>query len=102
MSARAVQTAEAQHAGVRLADKDLFKPVVFFPTGYKELDIDRNGVVDPIDFIEQIPFDETRNYVERVLENAEVYRDRLAGKDVPVQILGDLYAPNPPPSATGP
>ncbi len=53
----------------------------------------RNGVVDPIDFIEQIPFDETRNYVERVLENAEVYRDRLAGKDVALQILTDLYAP---------
>jgi len=31
-----------------------------------------------------------------VLENAEVYRVRLAGKDVPLRILGDLYAPNPP------
>jgi soluble lytic murein transglycosylase len=53
----------------------------------------RTGAVDPIDFIERIPFDETRNYVERVLENAEVYRDRLAGKDMPLQILTDLYAP---------
>ena len=51
---------------------------------------------DPIDWIEQIPFGETRNYVQRVLENAEVYRVRLAGKDVPLRILADLYAPNPP------
>ena len=52
--------------------------------------------IDPIDWIEQIPFGETRNYVQRVLENAEVYRVRLAGKDVPLRILNDLYAPNPP------
>ena len=51
---------------------------------------------DPIDWIEQIPFGETRNYVQRVLENTEVYRARLAGKDVPLRILPDLYAPNPP------
>lgn len=53
-------------------------------------------LTDPIDWIEQIPFGETRNYVQRVLENAEVYRARLAGKDVPLRILPDLYAPNPP------
>mgnify|MGYP001598694903 FL=1 len=53
-------------------------------------------VSDPIDWIEQIPFGETRNYVQRVLENTEVYRARLAGKDVPLRILTDLYAPNPP------
>ncbi len=51
---------------------------------------------DPLDWIEQIPFGETRNYVQRVLENTEVYRARLAGKDVPLRILPDLYAPNPP------
>jgi soluble lytic murein transglycosylase len=53
-------------------------------------------LTDPIDWIEQIPFGETRNYVQRVLENAEVYRARLAGKDVPLRISQDLYAPNPP------
>jgi len=53
-------------------------------------------VTDPLDWIEQIPFGETRNYVQRVLENTEVYRARLAGKDVPLRILPDLYAPNPP------
>jgi soluble lytic murein transglycosylase len=53
-------------------------------------------ITDPIDWIEQIPFGETRNYVQRVLENTEVYRARLAGKDVPLRILPDLYAPNAP------
>ena len=49
---------------------------------------------DPVDWIEQIPFGETRNYVQRVLENAQVYRARLAGKDAPLRILQNLYAPN--------
>ncbi|HKQ46390.1 MAG TPA: lytic transglycosylase domain-containing protein [Rhizomicrobium sp.] len=51
---------------------------------------------DPIDWIEQIPFGETRNYVQRILENTQVYRARLAGKDVPLRILADLYAPKAP------
>ncbi|MDQ2879487.1 MAG: lytic transglycosylase domain-containing protein, partial [Pseudomonadota bacterium] len=33
----------------------------------------RSGTVDWIDWIEAIPFQETRNYVQRVLENAVVY-----------------------------
>ncbi len=36
----------------------------------------RNPSVDPVDWIEQIPFNETRNYVQRVLENLAVYRQR--------------------------
>jgi soluble lytic murein transglycosylase len=56
----------------------------------------RSSGVDPIDWIEQIPFGETRNYVQRVLENTEVYRARLAGRDVPLKILADLYAPLAP------
>jgi soluble lytic murein transglycosylase len=37
----------------------------------------RDRRVDPIDWIERIPIAETRNYVERVLENMQVYRARL-------------------------
>jgi soluble lytic murein transglycosylase len=51
---------------------------------------------DPLDWIEQIPFGETRNYVQRVLENTQVYRERLAGRDVALRILPDLYAPHQP------
>jgi soluble lytic murein transglycosylase len=56
----------------------------------------RDARVDPIDWIEQIPFNETRNYVMRVLENTEVYRNRIAGRDEPLRILADLYKPNAP------
>jgi soluble lytic murein transglycosylase len=34
----------------------------------------RGRNVDPIDWIERIPISETRNYVERVIENMQVYR----------------------------
>ena len=33
----------------------------------------RTGAVDAVDWVEAIPFSETRNYVQRVLENAVVY-----------------------------
>jgi soluble lytic murein transglycosylase len=34
----------------------------------------RDARIDPIDWIERIPISETRNYVQRVLENMQVYR----------------------------
>jgi soluble lytic murein transglycosylase len=38
----------------------------------------RHPNVDPVDWVERIPFAETRNYVERVMENLQVYRARFA------------------------
>ena len=43
----------------------------------KERGDPRNPGVDMIDWIERIPFTETRNYVQRVLESLHVYRVRL-------------------------
>jgi Soluble lytic murein transglycosylase and related regulatory proteins (some contain LysM/invasin domains) len=43
-----------------------------------------------IDWIEAIPFTETRNYVMRVTEALAVYRARLAGKAVPITLSQDL------------
>ena len=43
-----------------------------------------------IDWVEQIPFDETRNYVQRVLENVQVYRYRLKGMKVASSLEDDL------------
>jgi soluble lytic murein transglycosylase len=37
----------------------------------------RNPQVDPVDWVERIPFSETRNYVQRVMENLQVYRARF-------------------------
>jgi soluble lytic murein transglycosylase len=39
----------------------------------------RNPDVDPVDWVERIPFSETRNYVQRILENIQVYRARFGG-----------------------
>jgi soluble lytic murein transglycosylase len=36
----------------------------------------RQPGTDPIDWVERIPFSETRSYVQRVLENWQVYRQR--------------------------
>jgi soluble lytic murein transglycosylase len=37
----------------------------------------RKPGVDPVDWVERIPFTETRNYVQRVIENLGVYRVRF-------------------------
>jgi soluble lytic murein transglycosylase len=37
----------------------------------------RDPEIDPIDWVERIPFSETRNYVQRVMENMQVYRARF-------------------------
>jgi soluble lytic murein transglycosylase len=50
----------------------------------------RLGQIDPIDWVEFIPFSETRNYVQRVLENIQVYRHRLTGEPADIQLGDDL------------
>ncbi len=50
----------------------------------------RDPDVDAIDWIELIPFTETRNYVQRVLENVQVYRLRLADTEVALRLEDDL------------
>jgi soluble lytic murein transglycosylase len=50
----------------------------------------RSAGTDPVNFIECIPFDETRNYVMRVLEATQVYRARLSGGVAPVTLADDL------------
>jgi soluble lytic murein transglycosylase len=37
-------------------------------------------VDEVVDWIERIPYTETRNYVQRVMENYEVYKSRLSGR----------------------
>jgi soluble lytic murein transglycosylase len=54
----------------------------------------RDANVDVIDWIEAIPFDETRNYVMRVLENHLAYKTRL-GEPLQLQELGQILRPAP-------
>ena len=46
----------------------------------------RSASVDVIDWVEMIPFDETRNYVMRVSESVAVYRARLSGVSAPLKL----------------
>jgi soluble lytic murein transglycosylase len=39
----------------------------------------RDPKVDPVDWVERIPLAETRNYVQRIMENLQVYRARFGG-----------------------
>lgn len=49
------------------------------------------SVEGALDWIERIPLSETRNYVQHVLENVQVYRFLIAGKDsIPLRIEEDL------------
>ena len=50
----------------------------------------RRPGIDPIDWMESIPFEETRNYVHRVLENLQVYRARLATAPQPLRLQEDI------------
>jgi len=50
----------------------------------------RGAATDPLDFIECIPFSETRNYVMRTLETMQVYRARLNNGAAPLQLASDL------------
>jgi soluble lytic murein transglycosylase len=41
----------------------------------------RDPKVDPVDWVERIPISETRNYVQRIMENLQVYRARFDGNN---------------------
>lgn len=55
---------------------------------------------DPVDWVELIPFDETRNYVMRVTEAMPIYRARIHGKPAPIvptfDLTGGGLIPPPP------
>ncbi len=52
----------------------------------------RGGATDPIDWIERIPFDETRDYVQKVMENLQLYRSRTGH---PLSLSQDLIRGGP-------
>ena len=50
----------------------------------------RTKSVDAVDWIERIPFEETREYVAKVLSNVQIYRARLGKMEKPVRLADDL------------
>lgn len=55
-----------------------------------ELGDPRTGGVDPVDWIEAIPFRETQTYVMRVAESLPIYRARLSGQTGPLNFTDEL------------
>ncbi len=50
----------------------------------------RNPDVDPIDWMERIPFTETRRYVFKIMETLQLYRSRLSGPNEALHLVQDL------------
>jgi soluble lytic murein transglycosylase len=50
----------------------------------------RSPEIDVVDWVESIPVNETRNYVQRVLENLQVYRMRLGDSQLAFSLSDDL------------
>ncbi len=73
----------------------------------KEFGDPRAKDVDAIDWVERIPFTETRNYVKKILNGVQIFRSRLNGPKEALRLVEDLNRghPNPPvetlPQATG-
>lgn len=50
----------------------------------------RDPSIDPLDWVEQIPFTETRRYVQKILTGLQIYRARLEDAEMALQITEDL------------
>jgi len=61
----------------------------------KEFGDPRDKSIDPIDWIEQIPFAETRDYVQKIMESTQVYRCRLEEGRTHFQLVEDLHRGRP-------
>jgi len=62
----------------------------------------RDPKIDAVDWIERIPFAETRNYVERVIENLQVYRKRFGEMTATIETnlhRAVMVEPRPAPTA---
>jgi soluble lytic murein transglycosylase len=55
----------------------------------------RAASIDPIDWIERIPFTETRQYVQRIIESVQLYRCRLEDSKTAFQLAEDLHRGRP-------
>lgn len=66
----------------------------------KEFGDPRDPKVDPVDWIHRIPFEETREYVQKVLSNIQVYRARLGDEKGALRLAADLRRVAPAKAAT--
>ena len=55
----------------------------------------RDKDVDPIDWVERIPFTETRQYVHKILESTQLYRCGFENSKAGFQLVEDLHRGRP-------
>ena len=55
-----------------------------------------NPEVDAIDWVERIPFTETRQYVKKIMTGLQIFRARIEGPDRALRIVQDLNRYTPP------
>ncbi len=55
----------------------------------------RDKEIDPIDWVERIPFAETRQYVQRILESVQLYRCGYENGKPGFQLVEDLHRGRP-------
>jgi soluble lytic murein transglycosylase len=46
--------------------------------------------MDPIDWIERIPFVETHDYVHKIMESLQLYRAKFGTQDAKLRLIHDL------------
>ncbi len=63
----------------------------------KQFEDPRQNNVDPIDWVERIPFTETRNYVQKILSTMQIFRSRIEGPDGALRLMQDLNRAEKPP-----
>ncbi len=68
----------------------------------KEFGDPRTSAIDPIDWIERIPIEETRRYVAKVLSNIQIYRARLGEEATALRLDEDLNRARTASNANGP
>jgi soluble lytic murein transglycosylase len=55
----------------------------------------RSKSEDPVDWVERIPFTETRTYIQRIFESTQLYRCRFESNKASFQIVEDLHRGRP-------
>ena len=60
------------------------------PKWIREYGDPRTGRIDIVDWVEMVPFRETRNYIMRVTESLPVYRARLGQEPLPIPFSQEL------------
>jgi soluble lytic murein transglycosylase len=61
----------------------------------KEFGDPRDKNVDPVDWVERIPFTETRQYVQKILESVQLYRCGFESSKPGFQLMEDLHRGRP-------